>query len=115
MITIDLPFPVSVNKMYRNASKGRKKTDRYRVWLRAAMNEIITQRVQWRVPRVPGKINVAIQIERKDNRKRDIDNLIKCCLDVMVEMNVIDDDSNVEALSIAYGPVTGAQVEVRAA
>jgi Holliday junction resolvase RusA-like endonuclease len=50
-----------------------------------------------------------------DKRKRDLDNLLKAPIDLLVEHGVIDDDRNVVSLGASWGAGQGAQVVVRTA
>jgi Holliday junction resolvase RusA-like endonuclease len=98
MIRYQLPYPPSVNGLFFNSAKGRGKTDGYRDWRRAAGNEIIAQGRK----RIHGAASIAIYAVRPDRRKRDISNLIKAVEDLLVEMQVIEDDSLVQRLTIEW-------------
>lgn len=93
-----LPYPPSTNGLFFNAHKGRVKTNHYKVWLKAAGEEILAQGRR----RVHGPASIAILVGRPDKRKRDISNLIKAIEDLLVSMQVIDDDSNVERVSAQW-------------
>ncbi|WP_188408759.1 RusA family crossover junction endodeoxyribonuclease [Agaricicola taiwanensis] len=99
MITVDLPFPPSVNNLFRNAQKGRVKTERYAEWANVAGWMLKSQKPG----RVEGKFALALVVQRKDNRKRDIGNLLKAVEDLLVEHGVIQDDSLAERIHIAWG------------
>lgn len=99
MVKIHLPYPVSVNAMYRNVrGKGRVKTKKYSDWIFAACMKHGSRDAK----RVPGKVSVHIEVKRPDKRKRDIDNLAKGILDFLTLQNIIDDDCNVEKLTIEW-------------
>jgi len=113
MITIALPYPPSVNGAFRNVTgRGRVKTARYLTWARAAQNEIINQRTQWHEKSISGLVHVSVTVNRPDRRKRDLDNLLKAPLDLLVDMGVIEDDSKIHCLSIRWGQVEGMRVEI---
>lgn len=112
-ITIILPYPPSVNMIFRNVpGKGRVKTRRYQTWARVGQTEIMIQRAKWPVKHIAGPVHVAITVQRPDRRKRDLDNLLKAPLDLLVDMKVIDDDSKIESLSVRWGLVDGMRIEV---
>lgn len=112
-ITIVLPYPPSANTLFRNVSgRGRVKTERYRTWARVAGVELSAQRAQWPVKSITGPVHVDLTVQRIDNRKRDLDNLLKAPLDLLVSMGVIDDDSKIHSLAIRWGDVEGLRVEV---
>lgn len=111
---IHLPFPVSVNAMYRNVSgRGRVKTKRYKEWIKAAEAGLGGDPLGF----VAGPVMLQIFVRRPDKRKRDISNLIKGVEDFLVTKNIIEDDSLVEDLNIAWDQSVpdGCYVFVRAA
>lgn len=109
--SLQLPYPPSVNAMYRNvAGVGRVKSTKYRAWLREALDSLWQQKPD----RVGGPIRICIRAQRR-NKQADLDNLIKPCLDFLVSCDFIDDDKNVESISITWAPVEGAHVYVEAA
>ncbi|WP_417582938.1 RusA family crossover junction endodeoxyribonuclease [Pelagibacterium sp.] len=86
--TLQLPFPPSVNNLFRNAGKRRIDTERYAAWKKEAAWSIRAQR-----PRpVAGRVAVTIEVVAPDNRRRDADNCNKACLDAIVAAGVIQAD-----------------------
>lgn len=109
-VSIVLPYPISVNAMYRNVrGKGRVKTKKYIAWQMLAYNACIGH-----TERISGKVFIHISIKRPDKRKRDIDNLAKGILDYLTSRDFIDDDRNVEKLIIewVYDGPEGATVQI---
>lgn len=93
---IVLPFPPSVNRMWRTfrgrmllSAEGRK----YRT---AAVAAALQAREAFGCT----PVEVAIAAWLPDNRRRDADNLFKAPLDALVHAGVIDDDAQILALSI---------------
>ena len=112
MITVNFPFPPSLNNLFVNvAGKGRRPAKRYASWQVVACTEIMVQRVKWPKNRVGGPVEIQITLER-DRRRMDIDNGAKAIIDTLVKMNIIDDDKNVEKLTIQWGDVSGATAEI---
>lgn len=99
--TLQIPLPPSVNALYANvAGRGRVKTARYRTWINAAGWDVSAQRPE----PVPGHIAVTYRIPwPTDKRRRDIGNLEKAISDLLVKHQLIDDDSKIVDLRIAYG------------
>ena len=98
MITLTLPRPPSVNALFRNIrGKGRVKTERYRTWLRAAMNEILAQKPQG----IEGPYVVEIRV---DKGRADLDNLAKGPLDLLVKCGVTEDDKHLMKLTMVHQP-----------
>lgn len=112
MLTVDLPFPPSLNNLFVNVpGKGRKPSPRYGAWKRVAQTEILAQRPSMAVKRISGPIALTITLQRR-GRRMDIDNAAKAIIDVLVSMAVIDDDKNVERLTLEWGDVEGAHVVI---
>lgn len=47
-----------------------------------------------------GNVEVEIKIHFRDKRKRDIDNFLKPCLDLLTKKGIIKDDSLIDKISI---------------
>lgn len=92
--TFLMPFPPSVNGLYRNAAfGGRVKTEAYKAWQKEAGWTIKTQ-----FPKpMTGKVCLTIRAVKPDKRKRDIMNLEKAITDLLVDMGIIEDDSLVQS------------------
>ena len=90
-IKLDLPFPVTLNRLWiRSSTTGKPvRAPRYQQWLNAAGIEINRQRPGC----IKGPYRIRIVLGRPDRRKRDNDNLAKGVLDALVTHRVIDDDS----------------------
>lgn len=112
-VTIDLPFPPSVNAMFANnfgEGRGRYPTKQYKEWQTEAAWRILSQRPG----RVPGKVKITLEYEEKGGR-RDLDNLIKSVLDALVKHKVIDGDhrSVLREISAKWsGEVRGVRITI---
>lgn len=86
-----LPYPPSVNALYR-AVKGRSiLSEKYRQWQYEAGQIIGLQRPGM----VPGAVNVTVELSPPDKRRRDIDNAgFKAVLDLLVKHRVIEGDDS---------------------
>lgn len=96
LIQLTLPYPPSVNRAYRTVS-GRvilsKVGREYRESVRAALGlrgYILTN----------GRLAVSISMHAPDNRKRDVDNVLKCALDALTHAGIWDDDSQIDRLLV---------------
>jgi crossover junction endodeoxyribonuclease RusA len=109
-ITIDLEFPPSVNNLFVNGSKGRFTSPAYKDWQTRAGWEIIANRPG----RVPGPVKVSFIFEDKAGR-RDLDNLQKAPLDLLVKHKVIDGDhrSIVREINAKWGGVKGVRIIIQ--
>lgn len=96
-----LPWPPTINTYYRHTAKGtfiRAKGREYRQRVRLAIYE------QWgHALTLPPPYCVRIVANHPDERRRDLDNLLKATLDAVESTGLIDDDSNVWRLSIERG------------
>lgn len=110
-LTLSFPKPVSTNNLYLNIpGRGRVPTSEYKAWRIEASGKVRKQRpISFR-----GAVTLSIVIENGD--RGDLDNRIKCVLDLLVELNVIEDDNPriVKEIRIRQGAVTGALVTITA-
>lgn len=107
--TLLFPFPVSVNRLF--AGKGRRfRSAAYKDWSEEAGLMLNRQRP---LPYFPDRVNLIITLGRPDNRRRDCGNYEKCVSDKLVEMGILKDDSLIECLTIKWGDVVGAQVDIQ--
>lgn len=87
--SILLPWPPSTNRLFANRQRGRAKTRAYDNWIYEAGCELLRQRPE----RHEGEVSVEITACPPNARKRDLDNLLKPCLDLLVRHQIIQDDS----------------------
>lgn len=94
-MNLTLPWPPSVNRMWRNVN-GKT--------LLAAEGRRYREEVMWRLAGTRGKFTTPVSVEilawYPDKRRRDIDNLFKGPLDALTHAGVWQDDSLIESLSI---------------
>ena len=114
MNVLELPFPPSVNTYWRHPTNGRlagrhlisEKGREYR-------QAVIAEAGRYQLPKMQGKLSVHIDAFPPDNRRRDLDNMMKGLLDGLVHAQVIEDDSQIDKLSIERGVVCkGGRVRV---
>jgi crossover junction endodeoxyribonuclease RusA len=109
-VSIDLPFPPSTNNLFVNKKKGgRYRSKGYEAWRAEAGWILKSQRPE----HITGVVNVTIELGKPDNRRRDLDNLNKPILDLLVDHWVIDDDSMIQKLTTKWAPeLIGCRVRV---
>ena len=93
--TLTLPWPPSVNHYYRHVGPRvliSKDGRRYRETVAA-----IARRAAIPTFRVP--VEVSIDLHPPDNRRRDVDNSLKCTLDSLTYAGVYEDDSLIRKLT----------------
>lgn len=112
MTVIILPFPPSTNNLFVNSSRGRFASQKYESWKMEAGNEILRQRPA----KISGPVVLTFEFqEGRDNRKRDISNLIKAPEDLLVKHGIIeaDDGSIVREIKLKWSlDVEGMKVTV---
>lgn len=114
-ITIDLPCPPSVNRIWRANRAGPKRVSiskEYESWKRSA-DALALSTGQFRgLKMVKGPFEAEIVIKRV---RGDLDNRTKGVLDWLQSRGVIVDDKFCERLTISWGDApTGCRVTVRA-
>lgn len=62
---------------------------------------------------IEGKVKMTIEAWRPDNRRRDLDNLLKAVLDALGHAGVYHDDSLVMDLRIYWAPEIGGMLKVK--
>jgi Holliday junction resolvase RusA-like endonuclease len=113
--SIHLPFPPSANRLFTNKYRGgRVRSREYKSWIEMAGKELMRQRPK----RHEGPVSITIIASPPHARKRDLDNLLKAALDLLVSHGVIVDDNTdyLKTLSISLGNADpGLDVTVTAA
>jgi len=66
-----------------------------------------------RIDTITGPIKVEIIAYRPDNRKRDLDNLLKAVLDGMARGMIYEDDAQIKDLSIKWADTIGGMLKVK--
>lgn len=102
-IEFTLPWPPSVNHYWRNFRGRMVIGARGRAYRRDAIAAIREQRIP--ADGVGGPLSVRIHAFPPDRRRRDLDNLQKALLDAVVAAGVIEDDSNIDELTVTRGAV----------
>lgn len=103
-MNLTLPFPPTLNNLFRNVPmRGRVPTKKYEQWQKLAMGELMVQKAR----PVFGPVRVSMSFVRPDKRKRDLDNLMKAPLDILVKAGVIQDDSLITEIAIRWSAPGG--------
>lgn len=95
-LELELPWPPSVNHYYRHVGPrvlisrdGRK----YR-------EQIVARFQSDRITKYTGPVELFIELYPPDNRRRDVDNSLKCLLDTLTHAGLYGDDSQIQRLII---------------
>ena len=101
-MNLTLPFPPSVNRLWR-AVKGRVLLSREGRAYRLAVGQVVLQaRLQGFGRR---HVRVLVDAYMPDNRRRDLDNLWKACGDGLQANRVLADDSQIRDLRIRHAGI----------
>jgi crossover junction endodeoxyribonuclease RusA len=100
MITIALPWPVSINRYLRRAGKIMHTTTEAKQYRRDV--GYLCNRLN---PFGSKRLRVHISAFPPDNRKRDLDNIQKVLLDALMHSGLFTDDSQIDDLRIVREPV----------
>lgn len=114
-LTLELPYPPSVNSVYRHAIRGKHSimfmTDKGKQYQQIIKAVIADQGF----PRFGlARLSVVVEAFPPDNRRRDLGNLDKVLMDSLEKASVFDDDSQIDKLMFLRRPVTkGGKVIVK--
>lgn len=109
-MTLRLPIPPSVNSAYANIpGVGRIASKRLKNWKREAGWQILIQKPT----RVHGPYNLTITVPKR--MKGDLDNRLKGIIDLLCELRITPDDSQMHGVTIRRGDVTEMEIEIEAA
>ena len=100
-IQIDLPYPPTLNKLYPSSKGGRRFLSGVG---KAYKREVLLIVKQCNYKKIQGRIKIDITAYPPDNRKRDLDNIVKIIFDSLDSAGLFDDDSQIDEFSVKRGP-----------
>lgn len=110
MIELTLPYPPSLNHLYRHVG-GRTMLSREGRKYRAQVGEILAGIGS---PTLQGRLALDVEVYAPDNKRRDLDNLPKNLQDALQQAGLFADDSQIDSLSMRRKGITpGGAVIVR--
>jgi Holliday junction resolvase RusA-like endonuclease len=118
MVTLELPYPPSVNEAYGNnksgKGKGRYLTAKHKAWLKEADAWFLKQKTERTIGTpIVGPYEVHMTFSQDKRRwNSDLSNRIKVTEDFLKRAGLIEDDSKCEDLKATWGPVDGVFLRV---
>ena len=110
MIELTLPWPPSMNTYWRTFQGRMIISAKGREYRKAVADQVLIQRGAKHLEK---KMRVEIEAWRPDNRRRDLDNLLKAVLDACTHAGVWVDDSNIVDLRIYWAEQIGGMLKVK--
>ena len=104
MVMLDLPFPVSVNALYRIVNGRPVLSPAYRKWRKDADKLFLAQKrtVIGKSGRIYGHYMIFITLD-ESRRRQDTDNSAKCVLDALQMWGVTGNDKLCDEVCIGWG------------
>ena len=108
MLELVLPFPPTLNHYYRVRQKGpdagRPLVSEAGHAYRADVAQAVFQQLKLPLPRLSGRLSVAVEVAAPDHRRYDIDNRLKGLLDALAHAGVYLNDEQIDRLCIERAP-----------
>lgn len=109
MVTLTLPFPPSVNTIWRAFKNRVILSKKGRDYYKRAAVILLEQGIKTPTPE---PVSVRIRVYPPDRRRRDLDNTLKAVLDAMSKRVYCDDWQIVKIEATKHEPITGGRIEV---
>lgn len=109
-IELTLPFPPSVNTYWRMFQNRMIISKAGRDYRKAVQDAVMLQKAN---KHLDGYLVLCIEAYRPDNRKRDLDNLLKATLDSLGHAGVYLDDSQITDLRIYWAKDKGGILKIK--
>src|SRR5512147_2723677 len=98
-ISLNLPWPPSVNAIWRKNKRSVYRSSKYVSWIKQASWIAKLGKHQ----PIKGEFSATIILNPPDKRRIDIDNRVKVLLDLAQKVSLIDDDCLCRLLVVSYG------------
>lgn len=105
-----LPFPPSVNTYWRTFQGRMIISQKGREYRQLVADQVLIQKG---AKQYAGKVKMTIEAWRPDERRRDLDNLLKAPLDALTHAGVYMDDRLIVDLRIYWAEEKGGKLKVK--
>jgi crossover junction endodeoxyribonuclease RusA len=112
---LTLPYPPTVNHYWQTTvvKRGQRHVPHIYISEEGAKYRQRVKAILGGVPKLKGMVQVSIVVQPPDNRKRDLDNVLKCLLDSLTHAGLWQDDNQVGDLRILRdSPAAGGLVDL---
>ena len=96
---IRVPYPPSANRLWRYYRGRPIKSKDYRLWLD---HSALLIQATWQHKTITAPVHIGFAVGVPDKRKRDLDNRLKPCLDLLEAAGVLENDHLVHSLAAAW-------------
>jgi crossover junction endodeoxyribonuclease RusA len=90
-ITIDLPYPPSVNRIWRSTQKGVYRSPAYLEWIKQAGLHVISQKPHLVLRAISGPYALIVRLKPR-SPMADLDNCVKAISDLLQAHRFVDND-----------------------
>jgi Holliday junction resolvase RusA-like endonuclease len=101
-ITLDLPMPVSTNKIWRTGRGRTYRSKEYVLWCERADMAVMVTKKPGPLPKIYGLFEVEIRLSSAGRKGRDGDNYCKSVLDFCQSRDIVRNDSDCRRGSWAW-------------
>ena len=104
MIRLILPFPPSINRLWRASKGGRVyRSGEYAGWRSVSLWRLREQmRTGYPGQKVEGAYRLTVRAVRPDRRRRDLGNLEKAISDIIVAAGIVEDDHLCQQITLMW-------------
>jgi Holliday junction resolvase RusA-like endonuclease len=110
---VALPYPPSVNRIWRNARRSIRRSDEYTAWVKAADQLMLANGGMRGRQTIHGHFTALVEIKRHSINS-DLDNRIKVVLDYAQRIGLVSNDKNLFEITARWSSdaVTGCKLTI---
>jgi crossover junction endodeoxyribonuclease RusA len=101
IVKFELPYPPSLNMLYPSVRSGKRRLSARGKAYKQSVYYIVKQQ---KIEKLSGSIRIIIHACPPDNRRRDLDNIVKIIFDSLGNAGVFNDDSQIDDFRVIRKP-----------